>query len=683
VFNLAIQTTLILAVVIAISLVLVQARRLRHARAEAAAARAALQQMKVAYDEAPLGLTVLDRELRYVCINKMLAAINGLPVEAHLGKTIYEVVPEMAAAAAPCFLEVMRSGVPAHDLQFEGTTRADPSTVRTFRESVYPVRDGDGRIVGISVAAEDITERKRLLDALHASELRERQRATELESVMDATPAAVYIARDRACLNVTANAEATRLLRMRPHQNPSLSVPDKHGYEVYEDGVRLEPHQLPLQVAASSGNEVRDKELEARFDNGDRLYVLMHAVPLRAQDGEVIGSAAAFVDITAQKNAAQELQRQARHKDEFLAVLAHELRSPLAAVQSGLDLLQRGGADSARLDRTLAIMQRQMAHVVRLIDDLLDVARISSGKLELKTETVGVAEIVDAAIEFSRPDLERGRHHFQSRLPSGPLYVHADRVRLTEVISNLLHNAAKYTPDGGQIELAVEEAQGQAVFRVADNGVGIAPGSLPEMFKMFAQAEDAREQRRGGLGVGLALASRIVELHGGTISADSAGPGKGSIFTVRVPLVQVAAAASGAPAVGGCAACRILVLDDNVDAASTLGAMLEVSGHEVRLAHTGRAALDEMERFDADIAILDVGLPDMSGYDVARQIRERYPERGVLLVALTGWGTDSDRQQSERAGIDIHLTKPVTIAMIEQVILSRRAPVRSALASAH
>jgi PAS domain S-box-containing protein len=542
VFTLATQAILALAVVAAVMLLLVQTRRLKAARAQAAACEAAMLDMAVAFDQAPLGLTVLDRQLRYVRINKMLAEINGLSIEEHLGRTIYEVAPEVAAAAAPRFLEVLRTGVSIVDLQFEGATQAQPNLVRAFRESVHPVYDRQGGIVGVAVAVEDITEQKRLLDALHASELRERLRATELESVMDATPAAVFIAHDRACLNVTVNAETTRLLRLSPQESASLSVPGPHTFEVHADGVPLAVEDLPLQIAASSGREVRDKELEVHFSNGDLLHVLMHAVPLRGHDGEIIGSAAAFVDITAQKSASEELKREARHKDEFLAMLAHELRSPLAAIQSGLELLKIGTEDAARLARAREIMQRQMAHVVRLIDDLLDVARIRSGKLELKTETVCVREIVDAAIELCRADIERNGHHFKAVLPPEPLYVHGDRVRLTEVICNLLHNATKYTPGGGDIGLTVESSLGQVVFRVSDNGMGIAPESLPDVFTMFAQAEGARAQRRGGLGVGLALASRIVELHGGTISADSAGVGKGSVFTVRLPLAEEASA---------------------------------------------------------------------------------------------------------------------------------------------
>ncbi|MGZ5201099.1 MAG: PAS domain-containing hybrid sensor histidine kinase/response regulator [Telluria sp.] len=675
------QAIPVLAATTAFLLLLLQTRRLRLARDEAAASRAALLEMEVAYDDAPLGLTVLDRELRYVRINKMLASLNGVSAEQHLGKTIDEVVPDVAAAAGSMFADVLRTGVPVIGIEFEAQTAAHPRVPRAYRESIYPVRDREGKVIAITVAVEDITERKQLLDALHASELRERLHATELESVMDATPAAVFIARDRACQNVTANAEAARLLRLASGQSPSLSVPGRHKYEGYAGGVALRPEQLPLQVAAASGREVRGTELEVRFDNGEVLHVLMNAVPLRGQDGEVIGSAAAFVDITVQKRAVQELERQSRHKDEFLAVLAHELRNPLAAIQAGLELLKIHAAGSTQLlGRTRDIMQRQMAHMVRLIDDLLDVARISSGKLELQAETACVRDIVDAAIELCRGEIEHRRHRLRVVLPPGPLYVHADRVRLTEVVSNLLHNAVKYTADGGDIGITVERDAGEVVFRVTDNGMGIAPESLPQVFTMFAQAEDARARRKGGLGVGLALARRIVELHGGEITAESDGPGKGSTFTVRLPAAECPA---GGPAEHGGAATapakplRILVLDDNADAASTLGAMLEASGHTVRLAFTGAGALEALARFDADIAILDIGLPDISGHEVARRIRAGAGERQPFLAALSGWGSEADRQQSEEAGIDLHLTKPVTMAAMAQMILAREGQDRA------
>jgi PAS domain S-box-containing protein len=659
-----------------LALVAIQSYRLYRLRAVAGAWRSAMLDMDMVYEQAPLGLAVLDRDLRFIRVNKLLAEFNGASNEEHVGKTISEIVPDLAPEAIRPFADVVRTGVPLHGLLIEGTTRARPSEWRSWRESVHPLRDARGAIIGISVAVEEITEQKRLTDALNASESRDRRRAAELETVMDATPAAVFIAHDRACRNVTANAEATRVLHLRPGENPSLSAPGTRPFEVVADGVPLSPDQLPLQKAAATGEEVWGMEVTIRFPDGrSPLHVLMNAVPLRDELGEVFGAVAAFVDMTAQKMAAESLKLEAHHKDEFLAVLAHELRNPLATIQSGLELMKTGAGASSGFATTRATMERQMRHVIRLIDDLLDVARIGSGKLELRTEPVAVHEIVEAAIELSRRELEAARHVFRCQLPPDALYVEADKVRLTEVIGNLLHNAAKYTPPGGEIALTVGKENGRVKVQVTDNGVGIAPEVLSGIFAMFSQAERSRLQRKGGLGVGLALARRLVDLHGGVLSAHSGGLGQGSTFTVCLPLCdgpRERAACGGAGKAGAAAfrQRRILILDDNADAAHTLGALLEASGHAVRLAYTGYQALEAANEFAPQIAFLDIGLPDISGHDVALQLRERYPGRELVLVALTGWGSDGDRRLSEQAGFDFHLTKPVSVEAINSLFPS-------------
>jgi PAS domain S-box-containing protein len=664
---------LVLAGIGLMLLVAIQSYRLHRLRAVAGAWRSAMLDMDMVYEQAPLGLAVLDRDLRYIRVNKLLAEFNGASNEEHVGKTIHDMVPGIASDADAPFREVLRTGQPVHGLVFEGTTRARPSERRTWRESVHPLRDARGDTIGISVAVEDITEQKGLADALGASELRERRRAAELETVMDATPAAVFIARDRECRNVTANAEATRVLRLRPGENPSLSAPGRRPFEIVADGAPLSVEQLPLQKAAATGEEVWGRELAIGFPDGrDPLYVLMNAVPLRDERGEVFGAVAAFIDITAQKMAAESLKLEAQHKDEFLAVLAHELRNPLATIQSALELMKTGAGASAGFAATRETMERQMRHVIRLIDDLLDVARIGSGKLELRIEAVPVQEIVEAAIELSRRDMEGAGHVFRCIMPPERLYVEADRVRMTEVISNLLHNAAKYTPPGGAIALTVEKAQGKVKVRVTDNGVGIAPEVLSGIFAMFSQAEGSRSQRQGGLGVGLALARRIVDLHGGALFAQSGGAGQGSTFTVCLPLCggpveRVLAAVTATNDVGPFRRQRILILDDNADGAQTLGALMETSGHPVRLAYTGYQALEAAIDFAPQIAFLDIGLPDISGHEVALQLRKCYPERDMVLVALTGWGSDDDRRQSEQAGFDFHLTKPVSVDAINSL----------------
>jgi PAS domain S-box-containing protein len=664
---------LVLAGIGLLLLVAIQSYRLHRLRAVAGAWRSAMLDMDMVYEQAPLGLAVLDRDLRYIRVNKLLAEFNGASNEEHVGKTIHDMVPGISDEADHPFREVLRTGRPVRGLVFEGTTRARPTEWRTWRESVHPLCDARGDTIGISVAVEDITEQKLLTDALNASGLRERRRAAELETVMDATPAAVFIAHDRECGNVTANAEATRLLRLRPGENPSLSAPGRRPFEVVADGAPLPVEQLPLQKAAATGEEVWGRELAIQFPDGrDPLHVLMNAVPLRDERGEVFGAVAAFVDITAQKMTAEALKLEAQHKDEFLAVLAHELRNPLATIQSALELMKTGAGASSGFGATRATMERQMRHVIRLIDELLDVARIGSGKLELRTEHVAVQEIVEAAIEFSRSDLEGAGHVFRCTMPPEILYVEADRVRMTEVVGNLLNNAAKYTPPGGEIVLTVAHEQGKVKVNVADNGVGIAPEVLSDIFAMFSQAEGSRSQRKGGLGVGLALARRIVDLHGGALFAQSGGPGQGSTFTVCLPLCTGPAerALPAVPAAVDTEAFRqqrILILDDNADGAQTLGALIEASGHTVRLAYTGHQAFELAFEFAPQIAFLDIGLPDISGHEVALQLRKRYPERDMVLVALTGWGSDGDRRQSEQAGFDFHLTKPVTVEAINSL----------------
>jgi PAS domain S-box-containing protein len=645
--------------------------RLHRQHAVTAAWRSAMLDMNLVYEQAPLGLAVLDRNLRYVRVNQLLAQFNGVSNEEHVGKTIHEIVPDLPSDADRPLRDVLRSGEPLHGLVFEGTTRARPLVRRSWRQSVQPLKNASGETIGISLAVEDITEQKRLADALLASELRERRRAAELETVMDATPAAVFIAHDRACRNVTANAEATRVLRLRPGESPSLSVPGRRPFEIVDDDAPLPPDQLPLQQAAATGTEVWGRELSIRFpDERAPLHVLMNAAPLRDERGEVCGAVAAFVDITAQRLAAESLKLEAQHKDEFLAVLAHELRNPLATIQSGLELMKTGAGAASGFAATRATMERQMRHMIRLIDELFDVARIGSGKLELRTEPACVQEIVEAAVELSRGEMEAAGHVFRCRMPAEPLYAEADRVRMTEVVNNLLHNAAKYTPPGGRIALCVEREHGQVRVRVSDNGVGIAPDVLSGIFAMFSQVEISRAQRKGGLGIGLALARRIVELHGGVLSAHSDGHGQGSSFTVHLPLCDGPGERAGLPrSVDGAPfrEQRILILDDNADAAQTLGALMESCGHPVRLAYTGRQAIEAAGEFAPHIAFLDIGLPDISGHEVAQQLRYRYPEREMVLVALTGWGSDADRRNSAQAGFDFHLTKPVTVDAINSL----------------
>ncbi|QEG31319.1 Autoinducer 2 sensor kinase/phosphatase LuxQ [Gemmata obscuriglobus] len=369
------------------------------------------------------------------------------------------------------------------------------------------------------------------------------------------------------------------------------------------------------------------------------------------------------------------LQEQDRRKDEFLATLAHELRNPLAPVRNGVQILRLSGVGEAA-GRTLNMMDRQLGHLTHLVDDLMDVARVSSGKVVLRNDRVSLKAVVDAAVETSRQAVEAAGHEFVLRVAAEPLLLSADHTRLVQVLANLLNNAAKYTPQGGRIVLSAQRDGGDAVVTVSDTGVGIPADMLPKVFELFAQVGTSIERSQGGLGIGLTLVKRLVEMHGGTVRAESPGPGRGSTFTVRLPL---AAAPADAPALlrapGGGAANRldILVVDDNRDAAESMALLLEMRGHRVKAAHDGPEALKLLATYRPQLILLDLGLPGMSGYEVARRIRESAALRGVTLAALTGWGQEEDRRRTKEAGFDHHLTKPADPAELERIVTGVQA----------
>jgi len=372
------------------------------------------------------------------------------------------------------------------------------------------------------------------------------------------------------------------------------------------------------------------------------------------------------------------LQETDRRKDEFLATLAHELRNPLAPVRNGLQILRLGPGGAELRGRTLDIMDRQLAHLVRLVDDLMDVSRVTSGKVALRRERADLRELVDAAVETSRQMIDAGGHTLSVRLPDAPLPLDADRTRIVQVISNLLNNAAKYTPKGGRIEVSAAFEGRSAAVRVADDGVGVPAEMLPSIFDMFTQVGTTLDRAQGGLGIGLTLVRRLVELHGGTVAAESPGPGGGTTFTVLLPL---AADVLDGPARGDPGPDRaddgagedlpaVLVVDDNRDTAESLAVLLAMKGHPVRTAHDGPEALRLLADYRPGLIFLDLGLPGMSGYEVARRVRESPALRGAELAALTGWGQEEDRRRTREAGFDHHLVKPADPAAVEALLAS-------------
>ena len=465
-----------------------------------------------------------------------------------------------------------------------------------------------------------------------------------------------------------------RFIEANPAFIAHTGLADAIGRSIRELAPAHEQHWFDVYGrVATSGEPVRFINEAAALGRWYDVYATRIGAP------EQHRVAVLFNDITERRRGEDELRRLAadlaeanRLKTEFLATLAHELRNPLAPIRSGIQLLRRAGADPAATARVHAIMDRQLDQLVHLVDDLLDVARVTRGQVELRREWIDLGELLRAAADTSEPLIAAARHRFSLHLPPQPVTLHADPTRLTQVVSNLLNNAARYTPPGGAIELAAACEGGELAISVRDNGIGIPADALERVFQMFTQVSG--NGSLGGLGIGLSLVRSLVELHGGSVAAASPGPGAGSVFTVRLPLAGPHANGAHAEQVDDpvrlstFTALRILVVDDNCDAADTLAALLGAMGHTTAIANDGHAALRVLAGFAPAVVFLDLGMPGMSGYEVAAAIRKDPRNDGLRLVALTGWGGPADRERSARAGFDLHLTKPATLDTIEAAL---------------
>jgi PAS domain S-box-containing protein len=491
-------------------------------------------------------------------------------------------------------------------------------------------------------------------------------RERELCSLADNTPdiltrfdrALRYVFVNLAIEKATGRPRATYLGRsMRETGFPETLC------EVWEDALR----------SVFETGEPASIEFDDDGPGGVRHFAT-RLVPEIGAGGEIEFVLGLTQDITDRKRAEEALKKADRRKDEFLATLAHELRNPLAPLRSGLEVLNVANDPTIVAD-IRKMMNRQLAHMVRLVDDLLDASRITNDKLTLRKERVPLRTVVESAVEASRPVIDAARHTVELVLPEEPLWLDADPIRLAQVISNLLTNAAKYTPEGGVIDLTGLRQGREVSIRVTDTGLGIPPAMLGEVFEMFTQVNRTLERAQGGLGIGLALVKRLVELHGGTIAALSPGLGEGSTFRVRLPLAEDLAEATeprsspeadSSPSPKPCR--RVLVVDDNVDGAQSLARVLQICGHEARTAHDGPEALDAARLFRPDVVLLDIGLPGMNGYEVAKRLRADPALSSAVVVALTGWGSEDDKRQSREAGFDFHLTKPVEVTVIQNIL---------------
>ena len=379
-----------------------------------------------------------------------------------------------------------------------------------------------------------------------------------------------------------------------------------------------------------------------------------------------------FRDISKSVLAREALREADNRKDEFLATLSHELRNPLAPLRSSLEIVKRLAAAPPSASAALEIMDRQLSHLVRLVDDLLEVSRITRGQVELRREHLRLDAAIHSAIETSEPLIRAGNHRLIVSLPDEPLMLDADPVRLAQIFGNLLNNAAKYSDKGGQIEIAARRDGDEALVTIRDSGDGIPPEQFAKLFQIFTRGERSARRNQSGLGIGLALVRRLTEMHGGRVEASSEGIGKGSCFSVRLPLNvrQVAAPKARGRDHSSIDSLSVLVVDDNQDAAESLAMLLRTAGAEVHVAHDGPAALAEFERSEPDVVLLDIGMPEMDGCEVARRLREISPADRVALVALTGWGQDEDRRRVREAGFDHHLVKPVDLASLQSLLTS-------------
>jgi signal transduction histidine kinase/CheY-like chemotaxis protein len=507
---------------------------------------------------------------------------------------------------------------------------------------------------------------------------------TEFQGLLEALPGAVYTC-DANGLITYFNEQALDLWGRAPKLNDPIDRFCGSLKLFAADGTAIPRDQCWMARTLKEGREYNGCEIVVERPNGQRRTVMAHANPIRDGSGTICGAVNVMVDIT-DRNQAEGVLKTAdysktaeRSKNEFLAILAHELRNPLAPIRTAVQILNREVALAADSQWALSAIERQVRQMARLIDDLVDVARITSDRLDLRRERVDLAEVLRSAVETSSTLLKAGGQEFTMAVPEESIYLDADPIRLAQAVSNLLSNAAKYTECGGRIWLNAERRGGDAVITVRDTGVGISPALLSHIFEMFTQGEQSRARTLGGLGIGLTLVKRLIEMHGGTVFAESGGQDLGSTFVIRLPAVvsdaeQPHSEDSGAMSTSSL---RTLIVDDNRDAADSLAMLLRITGNEIRTAYDGLEALQAAKEFQPDVVLLDIGLPKMDGHEVAQQLRREPWGQRMCLIAVTGWSDETDRAKSRAAGFDHHLVKPLDIAHLARLLDAVERPPRS------
>jgi PAS domain S-box-containing protein len=597
--------------------------------------------------------------------NAAAERLFGYTAEQAVGRHISLIIPPDRITEEDRIIASLKAGQRIDHFETE-RMRSDASRILVSL-TISPIKDQDGRVVGASKIVRDITDRKKA-EAEREKFVTLVETSTDFIGMCDLQGVPFFV--NRAGLNMVG---LDSLEEARRVPVASFFFP--------EDQQRVMLEFFPSVLREGHGEiEIRFKH----FKTGEARWMAYKVLTLPDASGKPIGFATVSQDVTERRKLEDDLRELAaslseadRRKNEFLAMLAHELRNPLAPISNAARALRMGGREEA-LRPASEMLERQVKQMSRLVDDLLDMSRITLGRIELRRERAELAPIIEHAVEAARALYRSMNHELTVTVPAEPMLLDADPARLAQVVGNLLNNACKFTDKGGHVWLTVEREGDEAVIRVRDNGIGIARENIPSLFEMFAQVDTSLERSRDGLGIGLTLVKTLTEMHGGSVHADSAGPGHGSEFTVRLPLLSQAVRPSSSVTVSKppvvVTARRVLIVDDSLDGAESLAMLLQVGGHETHLAHDGIEAVEAAARLRPDVVLLDIGLPRLNGYEVCRQLRKEPWGKDLLLVALTGWGQDEDRHRSNEAGFDAHLVKPVDHDALLKLLAS--APVR-------
>ena len=628
-------------------------------------------------DTAPSMLWVTEPNGSCSFLSRGWQAFTGQTKEAGLGLGWTDMIhPDDREGARMAFLE---ANARRQEFSLEHRIRHVDGGYRWVIDAGRPRFSNEGDFLGFVGSVLDIDDRKQAEQMLF--EARE-----TLAAVFEALPVGVAVT-DQAGKVLLSNKEMQQYLPTGVL--PSRDEARRSCWRAFHaDGSPCAQQDFAGARALRGERVVPGIEALYTREDGSEIWTQVAAVPLAASDGTPNGQVSVVMNIDAfkrteaalrlaeanQRSLFDEVAKSNRNLSEFLAVLAHELRNPLAPILTGLEIMRMRADSAETVGNVRGIIERQVKQLSHLINDLLDIARVTNGKVEIRKELADLKAIVSNAVETSLPLIEKGHHEFSLKLHDAPLPVNADSARIAQVVGNLLTNAAKYTPRGGTIKLTVAKDGDTAVISVADSGIGIPAEALESVFDMFSQVGRNMDHAQGGLGIGLALVRQLVGLHNGSVKATSAGPGKGSTFAVRLPLDLGGAADAGAPNAGAAAGTaktfRILVADDNVDAAMTLAALLGMHGHDLRVAHDGQQALALAQQFRPQVVILDIGMPGMTGYEVAQRLRNDTALAPCTVVAVSGWGAKDDLARAKAAGFDMHFTKPVAPARLSDFLNS-------------